>query len=100
MRHYLESDNLVVSQWEFVWSLLDFAMGWNYFWFGGSYYLQDKGVTIGAKFAPSMANLLMAGWEDDAFYAGPRPELILWNRNTDNILLIWDGEQFGYVEHQ
>lgn len=93
VRHYLKSDNLVVSQREFVFSLLDFAMGRNYFWFGWSYYLQDRGLAMGAKFALSMAYLFMAKWEENAVYARPRPELILWKRYIDDVLLIWDGEQ-------
>lgn len=46
VRHYLETDSLVSSQRDFVLSLLDFAMGRNYFWFSGSYYLQNKGVAM------------------------------------------------------
>lgn len=40
--------------------LLDFSMAHNYFWHSGAYYLQIKGVAMGAKFAPSMANLFMS----------------------------------------
>lgn len=39
LRHYLESDDLVSSQREFILLLLDFPMGHNYFWFGRSFYL-------------------------------------------------------------
>ncbi|XP_073468934.1 uncharacterized protein [Aquarana catesbeiana] len=33
---------------------------------------------MGAKFAPSLANLFMGKWEEDVIYANKRPELVLW----------------------
>lgn len=54
--HFLKSDTISDIQRNFILSLLDYAMGHIYFWFGGSY-LQNKGVAMGAKFKPSMANL-------------------------------------------
>lgn len=57
---YLETNVFLPSQRDFILLLLDFAMGQNYFWFGGSYYLQIRGVAMGARFAPSMTNFFMA----------------------------------------
>lgn len=51
-----------------------------------------RGVAIGAKFAPSLANLLMAKWEEDVIYALKRPELVLWARYIDDTLLLWKGD--------
>lgn len=48
---------------------------------------------MGAKYAPSLANLFMAKWEEDV-YAHQRPELVLWARYID-ILLLWDGDEDG-----
>lgn len=31
-------------------------------------YKQIRGIAMGAKYAPSMANLYMAEWEEDALY--------------------------------
>lgn len=66
-------------------------MGQNYFWFGGTYYLQNRGMAMGAKFAHSMAK-----WKEDVVHQRPRSELILWRRHIDDILLL--GWRFGIVE--
>lgn len=63
-----------------------------YFWFGGRYYLQQCGVAMGAKFAPSMANPFMAKWAEDIIYANPMPQLVFWRRYIDDFLLLWDGD--------
>lgn len=47
---------------------------------------------MGAKFAPSLANLFMALWEEDVIYPSQRPELCLWARYIDDILL-WKGDE-------
>lgn len=56
--------DLKTEQKKFVMSLLELAMTNNYFWHKGSYYKQIKGVAIGAKYAPSVANLLLSHWEE------------------------------------
>lgn len=53
---------------------------------------------MGAKFAPSMANLFMARWEEDVIHSRPWPELILWRRHINEVLLIWHGDQCSLVE--
>lgn len=69
--------------------LLYFATKQNNFWFKGTFYLQQRGMAIGAKFAPSLVNLLMAQWEENVVYALNRPELVLWARYINDILLLW-----------
>lgn len=54
---------------EFVLKLLEFAMEHNYFFFDGEFYLQATVVAMGAKFAPSLANLFMALWENDFLFS-------------------------------
>lgn len=44
---------------------------------------------MGAKFEPSLANLFIDKWKEDVFYALKRPELVLWARYIDDILLLW-----------
>lgn len=44
---------------------LEFSMKHNYFWFGESFYLQNKGAAKGDKFAPSMAKHYLDKWEED-----------------------------------
>lgn len=73
-------DSLQNNQTTFILSLLEYAMQHNYFWHDDSYYLQNRGVAMGAKFAPSMANLFMAKWEEDVVYQEPRVELVFWKR--------------------
>lgn len=73
---FLRRDTGLLSiQKDFVLRLIDFTMSHSYFWFGSSFYVQNRGVVMGAKFAPSMANMFMAKWEEDVIYANRRPEL-------------------------
>lgn len=44
----------------FIMDLLHCATKHNYFWYNNNFFLQQKGVAIGPKFAPSLANLFMA----------------------------------------
>lgn len=46
-----------------------------------------------AKYSPSLANLFMALWEEDVVYAQRRPQVVLWARYIDNVLLLWDGDR-------
>ena len=86
-------ETIPVIQKLFIMDLLRFATSHNYFWYGGDFYLQEKGVAMGAKFAPSLANIFMAKWEEDVVYALERPEIVLWARYIDDILLLWKGDR-------
>lgn len=48
---------------------------------------------MGAGFAASLANLFVALWEVDVVYPSQRPELCLWARYIDDILLLWKGDE-------
>lgn len=37
----------------------------NYFWCSGSFFQQLKGVAMGAQYAASVANLVLAKWEKE-----------------------------------
>lgn len=92
VHEYLKRDaSLATLQVDFIIELLEFATQHNYFWFDGRFYLQQKGVAMGAKFAPSLANLFMTKWEEDIVYAMGNPQLLLWAQYIDNILLLWGG---------
>lgn len=68
--YYLDKDSsMSLIQKEFIMDLLKYAATHNYFWFGGGFFLQNRGVAMGAKHAPSVTNLFMARWEDDVIYA-------------------------------
>lgn len=63
---FLSRDSqLPLLQRNFIMQLLRFATRHNYFWFQNQFFLQKRGVAMGAKFAPSLANLFMAQWEED-----------------------------------
>lgn len=81
-------------QCEFILDLLQFSMIHNYFWNQGSYFLQKKGVAMGDKFAPSMANLFMTKWEEDVVLHNRRPESVIWKRFIDNIFFAWAGDEY------
>lgn len=49
---------------------------------------------MGAKFAPSLANLFMALWEDRNIYSHRTKELIFWRRYIDDALFIWKGNAY------
>lgn len=51
---------------------------------------------MGAKYAPSVANLVLAKWEEEKIYHW-WPEMSLYKRYIDYILLIWEGPQDGLI---
>lgn len=75
----------------FVLKCLDFCLHHNYFWYNNKYYLQIKGVAMGAKFAPSVANLYMAKWEEEGVLLCPDPRIILYKRFIDYLIIVWNG---------
>ena len=56
-----QRNDIPYNQNVFIRNALDFCLGHNFFWFNGSFYSQCRGVAMGAKFAPSIANLFMGG---------------------------------------
>lgn len=89
--HFLDQDHSITDvQKAFIVELLEFATTHNYFWFNQNFFLQKRGVAMGAKFAPSLANLFMAKLEEDVVYFERNPSLVLWARYIDNVLLLWD----------
>lgn len=86
--HYLgKYSDLISSQKSFILNLPKFPVTHNYFWIGGHFYLHCRCVVMGAKYAPSVANLFMAKWEEDVIYARLRPKLSTWACYIDDILL-------------
>lgn len=73
--------------------LLQFAMEHNYFYYGGHFYLQGTGVAIGAKFAPSLAGLFMALWENDKLFSLDEPRLLFWHCYIDDAFFLWKGDE-------
>lgn len=46
---------------------------------------------MGAKFAPSVANLYMARWEEEGVLDNLDPRVMLYRHFIDDLLLIWRG---------
>lgn len=81
VEHFLSNSSQIPAvQQHYIMELLRFATRSNYFWYNDQFFLQRKGVAMGAKFDPSLANLFMAVWEEDVVYALQRPELTLWGQ--------------------
>lgn len=86
-----KDDSIKESTRDFVLKLLKFAMEHNFFYYNGQYFLQRTGVAMGAKFAPSLANLFMALWENDHIFAWECPQLLFWRRFIDDAFFLWKG---------
>lgn len=50
---------------------------------------QRVGVAMGEKFAPNIANLFMALWEDRHIFNTHRSILLFYHRYIDDLILIW-----------
>ncbi|XP_077342840.1 uncharacterized protein LOC143987733 [Lithobates pipiens] len=72
--------------------------GHNYFWYGGKFYSQKRGVAMGAKFAPSIANLFMGEWEDKKIFSVKRQELLIYRRYIDDLIFIWAGTRSSLTD--
>lgn len=79
----------------FMMQVTFFLMTHNYFVFDQKFYLQQRGVSMGAKFSPSLANLTMAWWEELYLFSSDNPffDAIHWyGRYIDDLLVIWTGD--------
>lgn len=65
----------------------------NYFWYEGDFYAQTKGVAMGTKYAPSVANLFMSKWEEEDLFRRTRTEMEFYRRDIDDIFMIWSGTE-------
>lgn len=92
----LEDGRLNSLQTKFLLDCVEYSLTHNCFCFLGEHYLQTRGTAVGARFAPSYANLFMGfmGYCDNSFIWKNNPfgaNLVLYARYIDNILIIWDG---------
>ena len=75
----------------------------NHFMFQDNHYLQTKGVSMGSKASPSIANLFVGLFEED-YVLNPAknmflPHIKLWRRYIDDIFLLWTGDLTGVLYH-
>lgn len=47
---------------------------------------------MGAKFAPSIARLFMAEWEEDSVFKNAPVELVVYKRYIDDVFILWKGD--------
>lgn len=84
------NDDMFVS---FLLDLLCFVLHHNYFVFDRVYYRQVSGTAMGARCAPSYANLFLGWWEGTRVY--PSPDftgcVVRWFRYIDDVLFFWNG---------
>lgn len=85
--------NLQQDQINYILERLRMAMSHNYFWYKGEHYTQTKGVAMGTKYAPSVANLFLNRWEEEQIYRFRRTNLKLYRRYMDNIIIKWRGTE-------
>jgi len=71
-------------------NLLKIILFNNDFTFNNNNYLQKKGVAMGQRFAPSVANIYLTLWEENIFNNLKNTPL-LWHRYIDDIFSIWRG---------
>lgn len=70
---------------------LKMAMACNYFWHDRKYYVQTKGVAMGARYAPSVANLFMDLWEEQYIFSKNIPQIKMYKRYIDDVIILWNG---------
>lgn len=79
--------------WQFLITLLRFALTFNSFIFNGQHYIQDFGSAIGSKCSPAYANIFMGRLEKWILegWKGRPPDI--WKRYIDDIISIWSGTE-------
>lgn len=58
-------------------------MGNNYFWAQDRFYNQTKGTAMGARYAPSVANVVLNKWEGETIYKENNQALLYYKRYID-----------------
>lgn len=101
---YLAKSNLHPLRTRFLIDSKEFSLTHNYFSYLGEFYREVRGTVMGARFAPSYANLFMGFWEDLAIWANNpfKAPLALYARYIDDILIIWNGSEIelnSFIEY-
>ncbi|CAJ0948100.1 unnamed protein product [Ranitomeya imitator] len=84
---------------KFILQLLKLVLTNNYFLFGDDFYLQRRGVAMGANMAPAYANIVMGVLEEDFVYVSHHfGNVSAWWRYIDDVFLIWTGSESSLTE--
>lgn len=78
-------------------TLLEINLTKNDFTFNGQTYLQFRGTAMGKRFAPSYANIFMAGWEQEALTKSTN-QPYFYCRNLDDIFCVWTYSSTAFDE--
>eukprot|EP00079_Xenopus_tropicalis_P034390 XP_017948161.1 PREDICTED: uncharacterized protein LOC108646244 [Xenopus tropicalis] len=85
----------------FILKSIHYLLTHNFFYFDKKYYLQCCGTAMGAKFAPSYANLFLGWWEEMHIYNEDNAHshnIKYFGRFIDDIILIWSGTEKQFFE--
>lgn len=83
--------NYTLETKQFLVSAVEFLLKHNFFSFDGDFYIQQQGVSMGARFSPSLANIFMAMWEETFLFSDHdpfSPHIRLYGRFIDDLLLM------------
>lgn len=53
---------------------------------------------MGAKYPPSVANIILSKWEQEEIYGKSRQDRALNKRYIDNVIILWRGTEAGLQE--
>jgi len=73
-------------------NLLKIILYNNDFTFNNVNYIQKKGVAMGQRFAPSVANIYLTLWEETLFSQSSITPIV-WHRYIDDIFCVWRGNE-------
>lgn len=93
-----EKTGMKQQQINYILEGLKMAMECNYFWYNNNYYVQTKGVAMGARYAPSVANLFLDMWEEEYIYDRKIPQIKMYRRYIDDLIILWDGTPDTFEE--
>jgi hypothetical protein len=78
-------------------SLLELMLNRNDFKFNGEWYLQNRGTSMGKRWAPAYGDIFMADWESWTLPEAPYQPLF-WKRFLDDIFIIWPHSKEEFQE--
>lgn len=88
----LDGSNLPAPHKSFLLDALKFCLARNYFWYNHKFFLRIRGVALGARFAPSVANHFMALWEEETIFNNKPAQLKCYQWYIDDMIIIWKGD--------
>uniref|UniRef100_A0A803JIM5 GIY-YIG domain-containing protein n=1 Tax=Xenopus tropicalis TaxID=8364 RepID=A0A803JIM5_XENTR len=96
IRFFLETESDWDPQYiDFIVSITQFCLTHNFFIFNNKFYLQQRGVAMGAAFAPTYANLFLGWWEANWVFNDELTHytqfVLDWFRYIDDLFFLWTG---------